>query len=62
MLQDEIENAARLVKTDAYQMSIGEIVNNNSKELGYFEQRLLIQDTYRKIAKGQRHPCEIGEV
>lgn len=27
MLKDEIENAARLVKTDAYQMSIGEIVN-----------------------------------
>lgn len=27
MLKDEIENAQRLVKTDAYQMSIGEIVN-----------------------------------
>ncbi|MGL4844125.1 MAG: DUF262 domain-containing protein [Aeromonas veronii] len=27
MLQTEIENAARLVRTDAYQMSIGEIVN-----------------------------------
>lgn len=27
MLNDEIENAQRLVKTDAYQLSIGEIVN-----------------------------------
>jgi hypothetical protein len=27
MLNDEIENAQRLVKTDAYQMSVGEIVN-----------------------------------
>lgn len=27
MLQTEIESAARLVKTDAYQMSIGEIIN-----------------------------------
>ncbi|HUP82067.1 MAG TPA: DUF262 domain-containing protein [Pirellula sp.] len=27
MLKDEIENAQRLVKTDAYQMSVGEIVN-----------------------------------
>ncbi|HKO61026.1 MAG TPA: DUF262 domain-containing protein [Pyrinomonadaceae bacterium] len=27
MLEDEIENAQRLVKTDAYQMSIGEVVN-----------------------------------
>jgi hypothetical protein len=27
MLKDEIENAQRLVKTDAYQMSIGEVVN-----------------------------------
>lgn len=27
MLKDEIDNAQRLVKTDAYQMSIGEIVN-----------------------------------
>ncbi len=27
MLKDEIENAQRLVKTDAYQLSIGEVVN-----------------------------------
>lgn len=27
MLNEEIENAQRLVKTDAYQMSVGEIVN-----------------------------------
>jgi uncharacterized protein with ParB-like and HNH nuclease domain len=27
MLKEEIENAQRLVKTDAYQMSVGEIVN-----------------------------------
>lgn len=27
MLEDEIENAQRLVKTDAYQLSVGEIVN-----------------------------------
>ena len=27
MLKEEIENAQRLVKTDAYQMSIGEVVN-----------------------------------
>lgn len=27
MLKDEIENAQRLVKTDAYQMSVGEVVN-----------------------------------
>jgi hypothetical protein len=27
MLKDEIDNAQRLVKTDAYQMSIGEVVN-----------------------------------
>lgn len=27
MLKDEIGNAQRLVKTDAYQMSIGEIVS-----------------------------------
>jgi len=27
MLQDEIENAQRLVRTDAYQLSVGEIVN-----------------------------------
>lgn len=29
MLKDEIENAQRLVKTDAYQMSVGEIVNEH---------------------------------
>jgi hypothetical protein len=27
MLNEEIENAQRLVKTDAYQMSVGEIIN-----------------------------------
>ena len=27
MLKDEIESAQRLVKTDAYQLSIGEVVN-----------------------------------
>ena len=27
MLQEEIDKAQRMVKTDAYQMSIGEIVN-----------------------------------
>jgi len=27
MLENEIEDAKRLVKTDAYQMSIGELIN-----------------------------------
>ena len=27
MLKDEIDNAQRLVKTDAYQLSIGEVIN-----------------------------------
>lgn len=32
MLKDEIDNAQRLVRTDAYQLSIGEIVNMYKNE------------------------------
>lgn len=43
MLQTEIENAARLVKTDAYQMSIGEIVNM------YKDGELIINPDFQRL-------------
>lgn len=43
MLQDEIENAQRLVKTDAYQMSIGELVNM------YKEGELVINPDFQRL-------------
>jgi hypothetical protein len=50
MLQDEIESAARLVKTDAYQMSIGEIVNM------YKEGELIINPDFQRLFR-----WEIGQ-
>jgi len=50
MLKNEIENAARLVKTDAYQMSIGEIVNM------YKEGDILINPDFQRLFR-----WEIGQ-
>ncbi|WNB74476.1 DUF262 domain-containing protein [Methylomonas koyamae] len=43
MLQNEIEDASRLVKTDAYQMSIGEIVNM------YKDGELIINPDFQRL-------------
>ena len=43
MLKDEIESAAKLVKTDAYQMSIGEIVNM------YKDGELIINPDFQRL-------------
>lgn len=43
MLSEEIERAARLVKTDAYQMSVGEIVNM------YKDGELLINPDFQRL-------------
>ncbi len=50
MLNEEIENAERLVRTDAYQMSIGEIVNM------YDEQDLIIDPEFQRLFR-----WEIGQ-
>lgn len=50
MLSDEIESAARLVKTDAYQMSVGEIVNM------YKDGELLINPDFQRLFR-----WEIGQ-
>lgn len=43
MLRDEIDDAQRLVKTDAYQMSIGEIVNM------YKDKELIINPDFQRL-------------
>ena len=43
MLKDEIEKAQRLVKTDAYQMSIGEVVNM------YKDQEFIINPDFQRL-------------
>lgn len=43
MLTDEIENAQRLVKTDHYQMSIGEVVNM------YRDEELVINPDFQRL-------------
>ena len=50
MLQDEIANAQRKVKTDAYQMSIGEIVSM------YREGELIINPDFQRLFR-----WEIGQ-
>jgi hypothetical protein len=50
MLKDEIDVAQRLVKTDAYQMSIGEIVNM------YKDQELIINPDFQRLFR-----WEIGQ-
>lgn len=50
MLKDEIENAQRLVKTDAYQMSIGEIVNM------YRDEEIIINPDFQRLFR-----WEIGQ-
>jgi hypothetical protein len=50
MLQDEIENAQRLVKTDAYQLSIGEIVNM------YKDEEFIINPDFQRLFR-----WEIGQ-
>jgi hypothetical protein len=43
MITDEIEKAQRNVKTDAYQMSVGEVVNM------YKEGELLINPDFQRL-------------
>lgn len=50
MLKDEIESAQRLVKTDAYQMSIGEIINM------YKDGELIINPDFQRLFR-----WEIGQ-
>lgn len=50
MLKDEIDNAQRLVKTDAYQMSIGEIINM------YKDNELVINPDFQRLFR-----WEIGQ-
>lgn len=50
MLRDEIESAQRLVKTDAYQMSIGEVVNM------YKDGELIINPDFQRLFR-----WEIGQ-
>lgn len=50
MLSDEIENAERLVKTDAYQMSVGEIVNM------YKDNEIIINPDFQRLFR-----WEIGQ-
>ena len=50
MLQNEIERAQRLVRTDAYQMSIGEIVSM------YRENELVINPDFQRLFR-----WEIGQ-
>ena len=50
MLENEIEDTKRLVKTDAYQMSIGEIVNM------YRDGELIINPDFQRIFR-----WEIGQ-
>lgn len=50
MLEDEIENASRLVKTDAYQLSIGEIVNM------YKDEEFIINPDFQRLFR-----WEIGQ-
>lgn len=50
MLKDEIENAQRLVKTDAYQMSIGEVVNM------YKDEEFIINPDFQRLFR-----WEIGQ-
>ena len=50
MLKDEIENAQRLVKTDADQMSVGEVVNM------YKDQEFVINPDFQRLFR-----WEIGQ-
>jgi hypothetical protein len=50
MLKDEIENAQRLVKTDAYQMSVGEVINM------YKDGELVINPDFQRLFR-----WEIGQ-
>ncbi|MCJ7526480.1 MAG: DUF262 domain-containing protein [Candidatus Aminicenantes bacterium] len=50
MLRDEIDSAQRLVKTDAYQMSIGEVVNM------YKDEELIINPDFQRLFR-----WEIGQ-
>lgn len=50
MLKDEIENAQRLVKTDAYQISIGEVVNM------YKDEEFIINPDFQRLFR-----WEIGQ-
>jgi hypothetical protein len=50
MLEQEIENAQRLVKTDAYQMSIGEVVNM------YKDEEFIINPDFQRLFR-----WEIGQ-
>lgn len=47
MLEKEIENATRLVKTDAYQMSVGELVNM------YKDGELIINPDFQRLFRWQ---------
>lgn len=50
MLKDEIENAQRLVKTDAYQLSIGEVINM------YKDEEFVINPDFQRLFR-----WEIGQ-
>lgn len=50
MLKDEIESAQRLVKTDAYQMSVGEVINM------YKDEELVINPDFQRLFR-----WEIGQ-
>lgn len=50
MLKDEIDNAQRLVKTDAYQLSIGEVINM------YKDEELVINPDFQRLFR-----WEIGQ-
>ncbi len=43
MLETEIDNARRLVKTDSYQLSVGEIVNM------YKDKELVINPDFQRL-------------
>jgi hypothetical protein len=47
MLKDEIENAQRLVRTDAYQLSIGEVVNM------YKDKEFIINPDFQRLFRWQ---------
>ena len=49
MLTDEILAAQRAVKTDAYQMSIGEIVNM------YIDGELVINPSFQRLFRWESH-------
>src|SRR2546430_1508539 len=50
MLKDEIENAQRFVKTDAYQLSVGEVVNM------YKDEEFVINPDFQRLFR-----WEIGQ-